>query len=393
MRKTLPLLATHVVKQAEESAFYKPAVKIDSSIPAAERKRLWAAYRSTISETVVPGYRRLHDFIRDEYLPRCREDVGLGALPGGREWYAHLVRIRTGTALTPEQIHELGQREVDRIDEEMKRVRARPAPPGAARGFSSADDLLDTYRSLRKRVHKRVPRLFHDFPAADYEIRAVEPFRQRTAAGASYMAASPDGSRPGIFYVNTRGWQRRGRPGTEALFLHEAVPGHHFQIAIQQELTGLPRFRRFGRFTAFVEGWGLYAETLGPTLGLYRDRDQLLGALASERFRARRLVVDTGIHALGWSRDRALSYLGSEAEVDRYTVLPAQALAYKIGQLKFSELRARAEAALGEGFDVRDFHARVLRSGALPLDVLEADVDSWIEEELPLHVEEAPGGT
>jgi uncharacterized protein (DUF885 family) len=383
MKKTLPQLAAHIVSDPADSLFYRPVMEMPDGIPIEDRTRLMAAYEKTIAETVVPGYRRLRDFIRDEYMPRTRSTVGLAALPQGSEWYAHAVRIQTSTDLTPQQIHEIGLTEVARIKQEISRARRAPAAGSSRAGnYRSEEEMLDAYRSLRKRVDAALPGLFDRFPEADYEIRAVEKFRQRSAAGGSYMAASPDGTRPGIFYVNTRNWSYRNPIGSEALFLHEAVPGHHFQISIQRELRDLPRFRRFGNNTAYTEGWGLYAESLGRDLGLYRDPEQRIAALGSELFRAKRLVVDTGIHALGWSRRKAIDYLGSESEVERYIVLPGQALAYKIGELEIMKLRKRAEKKLGKRFDVRAFHGQVLGGGALPLDVLADKIDRWISSVL-----------
>jgi uncharacterized protein (DUF885 family) len=315
----------------------------------------------------------------------------LSALPNGKEWYAYLARQRTTTDFSPDEIHEIGLREVERLRAEMDRVREQLAYAGdldeflnslsdvEALHFTSEEDVLETYRRMKPTVHERAKKLFAVFPKADFEVRKVEEFRQASAAGASYMAASPDGSRPGIFYVNTRNWEKRTKQGAESLYMHEAVPGHHFQISIQRELDQLPRFRRFGGYTAYSEGWGLYAETLGKEMGMYSDPYQYLGALGSELFRARRLVVDTGLHSKGWTREQAIEFMkGNVSEVERYMAIPGQALAYKIGQLKITELRERASAKLGDHFDVREFHSEVLRDGALPLDVLEAKMDRWI---------------
>ena len=250
-----------------------------------------------------------------------------------------------------------------------------------------SDELLAAYRALEAKVNEGVPRLFSLTPKAAFEIRPVEPFRAQSAAGGSYMSPSEDGSRPGIFYVNTYDLPSRKRWDSESLFLHEAIPGHHFQIALQQELTGLPKFRRFGGETAFAEGWGLYAESLGKELGVYTDPYQYFGRLQAELWRSIRLVVDTGLHAKGWTREQVIQYMldnsattetEAVAEAERYIAIPGQALAYKIGELKILELRQRAEQALGERFDIRGFHAEVLRDGAVPLSVLEAKIDRWI---------------
>ena len=388
MEKVLPQLTAHVVTDSSMSMFYMPIANMPAEFPAADRDRLAKAYGAAIRKTVVPAYKKLHDYIRDEYMPKTRQTIGLSALPNGEAWYAYNVAQSTSSTLSAKRIHEIGQQEVARISAEMDRVKAQidagttqwPVALTGNLGYDSADAMLEAYRQLRDRVHTAVPKLFHEFPKADYEIRAVEEFRQQSMAGAHYMPASPDGSRPGVFYVNTVGWDKKTRQNNETLFIHEAVPGHHFQISIQRELEQLPSFRRFGGYTAYSEGWGLYTETIGKELGMYQDPYMYLGSLESELFRAKRLVTDTGIHAMGWTREQAIEYLGGNvAEAERYIVIPGQALAYKIGQLKISELRKRAEERLGARFDVRDFHTEILKDGALPLDVLEVKVDRWLE--------------
>jgi uncharacterized protein (DUF885 family) len=256
--------------------------------------------------------------------------------------------------------------------------------------YDDKEELLSGYRALREDVEKKSLNIFNAMPAADFEIRPVEPFREQSAAGGSYMSAAPDGSRPGVFYVNTYDMSARPMWAMESLYLHEAVPGHHFQISIQRELDELPRFRRFGGYTAFSEGWGLYAESLGKELGVYEDPYQYFGALAAELFRSIRLVVDTGLHAKGWTRQQVLDYMYANtaikearavSETERYIAIPGQALAYKIGQLKIAELRQNAEQALGEDFDVKAFHAQILEDGALPLDVLETKIERWVGDQ------------
>jgi uncharacterized protein (DUF885 family) len=253
--------------------------------------------------------------------------------------------------------------------------------------FNDEAELLDAYRDVKRRVDALLPRLFADFPKADYEIRPVEAFRAASAAGASYQAASADGKRPGIFYINTHNLKAQPRFGIETLSLHEAAPGHHFQISIQQELTGLPRFRRFNGYVSYSEGWALYAESIGKELGVFTDPYQWYGRLSDEMLRAMRLVVDTGLHAKGWTREQAIKYMLDNstltesdviAEVERYMVWPGQALGYKLGQLHMSALRARAQQQLGKDFDVREFHSQVLRDGAVPMDVLSAKIERWI---------------
>lgn len=399
MEKVLPQLAAMVVTDPRKSLFYQPVTKFPDSVPAADRERLTAAFVASIRGQLVPSYQRMHDFVRDEYLPKTRASVGLSAQPQGEAWYAYLVKVQTTTARTPEEIHQTGLSEVARIRGEMEKVLKQVEYQGDLKSFfaylrseprfyyGKEADLLDGYRSLKEKVKTELPKLFSVAPKAEFEIRAVEEFRARSAAGASYQGATPDGKRPGVFYVNTYDLRSRPTYMIESIYLHEAEPGHHFQISIQQELEELPRFRRFGGYTAFAEGWGLYAESLGRELGVYADPYDYFGALSAEIFRAVRLVVDTGIHAKGWTRERAIEYASANtalgpsdvvSEVERYIANPGQALAYKTGELKLKELRARAASELGANFDVRDFHTQVLTDGQLPLDVLETKIDRWI---------------
>jgi len=306
--------------------------------------------------------------------------------------------------MSHDEIHALGLFEVARIRGEMIAVKEQVGFKGDLDAFfkhletdpqfyfTNENDLLDGYRDIKKHVDSLLPRLFVDFPKADYEIRPVEAFRAQSAAGASYQAPSADGKRPGIFYVNTFNLKAQPKYGMETLSLHEASPGHHFQISIQQELTGLPRFRRFGGYTSYVEGWALYSESIGKELGVFTDPYQWYGRLADEMLRAMRLVVDTGLHSKGWSREQAIKYMLDNssmaesdvtAEVERYMVMPGQALGYKLGQLRITALRAKAQQELGDKFDVREFHGQVLRDGALPMDVLSAKIDRWIESQRP----------
>ena len=401
VEKTLPQLAAHVVADPEQSLFWKPVAEMPEAISGPERERLTAAYRAAITDKLVPAYARLHDFLRDDYLPHARDTVGMNALPDGEAWYAFNVENITTTDLTPAEIHEIGLAEVSRIHNEIRAVMERVGFEGTLHEFfvfterdpqffyATGEELIQGYRDLQAVVDPLLPKLFDLMPEANYEVRAVEPFREQSAAGGSYMRPAPDGSRPGIFYANTYDINARPKWAMESLSLHEASPGHHFQLSIQQELEGLPRFRRFGGYTAYTEGWGLYAETLGKELGVYTDPYQYYGALSAELWRAIRLVVDTGLHHHGWTREQVLEYMGKNsataparaiAEAERYIAIPGQALAYKIGQLKITALRDRAEAALGDRFDVRAFHTEVLEGGALPLDVLETKIDRWIEE-------------
>ena len=381
------------------STFDKPVHHFPDSVPAADQQRLTAAYATFIRETLIPAHTRLRDFLRKEYLPHARESVGLGQMPGGAALYQYLIENTTTTKLKPEQIHALGLAEVTRIRSEMEKIREATGFKGDFKAFAeslrhdprfapaSAQAMHDQFASIRDRVQAAVGRDFFLMPKSPLEIRPVPAYKEKTDAGGSYEQGTPDGSRPGVFYYNTYDLPTRYTWGYETLFLHEAIPGHHFQISLAQENTGLPAFQRFGGNTAYVEGWALYSESLGQELGMYTDPYQLYGHLNDEMWRALRLVVDTGIHFNGWSRDKAIEYMldnsatgrtDATAEVERYIAIPSQALAYKLGQLTIRRLRTKAEAALGSRFDVRDFHAQVLDSGALPLEVLESKIDNWI---------------
>jgi uncharacterized protein (DUF885 family) len=385
MRRLVPQLDAQIVDDPQASLFYDPIRNFPASFDDEARRGLSARYIAAITGKIVPAYRRMRAFVVDEYLPRCRTSHGWSALPHGRAWYAHAVRVSTTTELTPGEVFELGQAEVARIRAAMQALRAEIAAGGDPElpRYRTIEDLLKGYAELQAAVDGALPRLFGRFPRARLEIRPIEPFRERTMPS-SYAAAAPDGSRPGVFYLNSAELHRPiGAPVYRNLYLHEAVPGHHFQIALQRENRALPGFRRFGGYTAFVEGWALYAEALGVELGVYPTRRDRLGMLAAELFRAQRLVVDVGLHDKGWTRTQAIEYLGGPTpnhvlEVERYMVWPGQALAYKIGQLTILALRRKAEATLGNGFDVRAFHDELLRDGAMPLGVLEAKMDRWL---------------
>ncbi|MCI0571185.1 MAG: DUF885 domain-containing protein [Myxococcaceae bacterium] len=399
MEKTLPQLSTHVVQKPEDSLFWGPVKAFPADFSDADKARLTAAFRTAIEQKLVPSYKRLHAFVRDEYLPKCRDTVGLDALPDGAAWYAHNLRQITTTDLTPAQIHQIGLDEVQRIHAEMAKVMREVGFKGDLQAFfkhvkadpkffwASREELVQGYGTIKRRVDANLTRLFEGLPKADYEVRAVEPFREKSAAGGQYQAANEDGSRPGIFYANAYELKSRPKWAMESLSLHEGNPGHHFQITLARENKDLPRFRRFGGYTAYSEGWGLYAESLGKELGMYEDPYQYFGMLEAELWRAVRLVVDTGLHSKGWSREQVLAYMSANtaageaqkvSEAERYIAIPGQATAYKVGQLKIRELRTRAERALGAGFDVRAFHSQVLGDGPLPLDVLEAKLERWM---------------
>jgi uncharacterized protein (DUF885 family) len=399
MERVLPQLSAHVVDDPATSLFYGPITSMPATFSAEDRARLTAEYTAAIRDRVVPSFRELHDFVRDEYLPRTRTTVGLSALPDGRAWYEHQVRTTTTTDLTPEQIHDIGLSEVARIHREMETVMRQVGWQGDLKSFmqhlstdpryryTTREEMLADYRAAQARIDASTDRLFDVKPRANYEIRPVEPFRERSFSGGSYTPASLDGTRPGVFHLNTYDPPSRPRYGMESLLIHEGSPGHHFQISIARELEHLPRLRRFGGYTAYSEGWGLYAETLGKELGLYQDPYQYFGYLSSELWRAIRLVLDTGIHAKGWTLEQAKEYARQnsansetniQAEVERFAAIPAQGLAYKVGEMKITELRRRAEAALGPRFDIKAFHRAILEDGALPLDVLDAKINRWI---------------
>jgi uncharacterized protein (DUF885 family) len=399
MNNVIGQLDSLLAQGVEGSTFYKPVTRFPDAIPAADRARLKALYAEFIRTRLNPAHQRLRDFIRDEYLPKARDSVGLGQMNGGAALYRYLVESNTTTDMTPEQIHQLGLSEVDRIHGEMEKAKAAAGFSGTLAQFAdflrtdprfkpaSAAAMRDSFYAIDKRVKAVVGKDFSTLPRSPLEIRAEPPYKEKTAAGGEYMQGTPDGSRPGIFYYNAYDLPSRYTWGYETLFLHEGSPGHHFQVSLAQENARLPAFQRFGGNTAFAEGWALYAESLGYELGFFTDPYQNYGHLNDEILRAMRLVVDTGIHAKGWSRDQSIKYMldnsamsptDATAEVERYIAIPGQALAYKVGQLTIRRLRTRAEQALGPKFDVRDFHAQVLMSGALPMAVLEAKIDAWI---------------
>jgi uncharacterized protein (DUF885 family) len=402
MQRTLPQYEPLVLDDPEKNILFAPLKMLPAGLSADETTSLRADYLKSIRTVMIPAYVRLHDFIRDEYMPHCRKTSGIGVLPGGPAMYAYWVKFWTTTDRAPDDIHELGLREVARIRGEMEKVRAQVGFEGNLAEFVKfvatdpkfapfTDDqqVLDAYRKIEARIAPSLPKMFGHFPKTKFEIRETEKFRAASASP-EYQPASADGSRPGVFYVPIVDPRLIRIPEMEDLFLHEAIPGHHFQFSITLEQPGLPRFRRYGWTSAFGEGWALYTESLGKELGVYTDPYSYFGMLLGEMHRAVRLVVDTGIHAKGWTRERALAYAEeqegdqprSAAEIERYMAAPGQALSYKIGQLKFLELRARAEKALGARFDLRAFHDKILIDGPVPLSVLEARMNAWIEQQL-----------
>ncbi|MEY3360148.1 MAG: hypothetical protein RI923_1408 [Pseudomonadota bacterium] len=399
MTKVLPQLDAIIKDDPTQTTFWGPIANMPKDFSEADRKRLTEAYRAMIANDMMPAYKRMRVFIADEYLPACRDTVSLSALPDGEAWYAFNAKTQTTTDLTPAQIHDIGLKEVERIHGEMRQVMQQVDFKGDLQAFfkfmttdkqfefKNEAELLAAYNALRTKIDARIPEQFSLLPKAGFEIRPVEAFRAESMAGGQYFPPSEDGSRPGIFYVNTFDLPSRKIWDAEDLYLHEAIPGHHFQIAIQQELKGVPAFRRFGGETAFAEGWGLYAESLGKDLGVYTDPYQYFGRLQGELWRAIRLVVDTGLHSKGWTREQVIDYMKANsaventdavAEAERYIAIPGQALAYKIGELKIQEQKRKAQAALGAKFDPRAFHAEVLKDGSVPLPVLEAKIERWI---------------
>jgi len=399
MEKVLPQLSDLAKDKPEDTVFWGPIQNFPETFTAEEKSRLTAAYQDAIANKLVPSYRKVHDFIKNEYLPKTRETVGINALPDGEAWYAHLIWRITTTKMAPQEIHDIGLAEVARIHGEIQKVMTETGFKGDMKAFfkfvsddpqfyaTSREQLLDYYIALKPRVQALAPKLFATIPKADFEIRKVEEFREKSAAGGYYMGASPDGSRPGVFYLNTYDLKARPLWGAESLFLHEAIPGHHFQGALTLELTNLPKFRQFGGYTAYSEGWGLYAETLGRELGVMTDPYQYFGMLDAELWRAIRLVVDTGLHYKGWTRQQVLDYMYANsataetdavAEAERFMAIPGQALAYKIGQMKIRSIRNHAEQVMGDQFDVRAFHDQVLLDGELPMDALEKKIDRWV---------------
>jgi uncharacterized protein (DUF885 family) len=398
-KPVIPQLEDLGTADPEKGVFLAPIKKFPQGFSEADKARLTAAYTALVKDQLAPAYQRLLAFMRDTYLPACRDSVALGDLPGGKAWYAYLARNMTTTDLGPGEIHDIGLREVARIRAQFEEAKGRVGFKGTLKEFfvhlntapelrfTTREEIQAAYEGLRAQVEAKVPAFFGRTPKTPYEIRPIEGFREVSAPPAHYFQGLPDGSRPGIFYYNAYKPETRTRFTVTAYFVHEAVPGHHFEISLAQEQQGLPDFRRFGGTTAYSEGWGLYSEMLGKEMGLYEDSWQWIGRLSAEVWRAARLVIDTGIHAKGWTREQGIAYfldnvpqgeLVATQEVERYIAIPGQALSYKIGELKLRELRARAEKMLGAKFDIRAFHDEVLAHGSVPLNVLEAAVDRWI---------------
>jgi uncharacterized protein (DUF885 family) len=392
-------LNTQLAQKTEESPYYGPILKFPEGFSDADKARLTSEYRDIVENGLYPANARLRDFLRDSYLPLAREQVGLSAMKGGEGLYQYMIEQTTTLPLKADDIHNLGLSEVARITSGMEAIRKEVGFKGTLPEFfdhlrsdpkfklASRDALTQGYYDIGKKVDATISTQFKYLPKAPLEIKPYEEFREKYEAGGSYQPGTPDGSRAGTFYFNAYDLPSRTTPGMTTLYLHEGAPGHHFQISIAQENEKLPAFMRFGGNTAYVEGWALYSETLGYDMGLFKDPYQRFGTLSDEMLRAMRLVVDTGLHSKGWTRQQAIDYMlansdmgktDATAEVERYIAIPTQALAYKIGSLTIMRLKEKARTQLGKKFDVREFHNQVLNTGALPLTVLEKKIDDWI---------------
>ncbi|KAF7764643.1 hypothetical protein PCIT_b0685 [Pseudoalteromonas citrea] len=397
--KLLPQFTAHIVDNAQDSVFWQPIANMPAELSKQQQQRITLAYREMIESTLIPAYKKVASFLKTEYIPKSRNSVGLGALPNGEAWYEYNIEKHTTMKLTADEIHQTGLAEVKRIRNEMMWVKEQVEFKGDLQAFfvhlresdefyfDSPEALISAYENVKRKIDQRVPLLFDIKPRADYVVKAVESFRAESAAGASYSSPAPDGSRPGVFYVNTHNLKAQPKFLVETLSIHEAAPGHHFQIALQQEIKGVPMFRKFGGYTVFSEGWALYAESLGKELGLFTDPLMWYGRLVDEQLRAMRLVVDTGLHAKNWSREQAIEFMINNssmaesdvvAEVERYIAWPGQAVSYKIGQFKIQELKDYAQKALGERFDVKAFHRQILTDGAVPMAILERKIKAWV---------------
>jgi uncharacterized protein (DUF885 family) len=399
MQRIPAQIKRQIVEEPTASLYYKPFKSFPPDIAVADRERLQRDAQAAIREKIVPAYRKFLGFFEREYFPACLKETGAYRLPNGQEFYAFLARKFTTTTLSPKDIHEIGLSEVKRIRTEMEQIKADVGFKGTLSEFfahlrsspqfyfTDPNDLMTAYRDFCKAVDPKLPLVFKRLPRIPFGIEAIPAHIAPDTTTAYYRPPSADGSRPGTYFVNLYKPETRPKYEIAALSLHEAMPGHHLQIALATELSNVPEFRKHSHVTAFVEGWGLYSESLGVEMGLYNDPYSKFGQLTYEMWRAIRLVVDTGLHSQEWSRDKAIQYFKDNAakseldivnEIDRYIAWPGQALAYKIGELKIKELRLRAEKTLGAAFDIRDFHEVILRNGALPLDILESQVTAWL---------------
>jgi uncharacterized protein (DUF885 family) len=403
IKKMIPQLDAFVNTPLQQHLFFAPIALMPADFPTAEKERLTKAYTLMVSNKIIPKYKMMQDYLINTYLPAGRETAGISALPNGRQAFDYLIRYHTTTNMTAEQIHELGKKEVARIRGEMEKVKAELKFKGDLNAFfqhvrtskqqmpfTTPEEVIARFNAIREKVEKNVTNIFEIKPKAGFVVQRTEAFREASAS-AEFLPGSIDGTRPGVFYVPIPNAKTYNQYADEALFLHEAIPGHYYQLSLQQENNELPEFLHPESMSVFVEGWALYAESLGKEVGLFEDPYQYFGMLSMEMHRALRLVLETGIHTMGWTREQAIQYsLANEAEaedkiiveVERYMATPGAALCYKMGQIKIRELRSRAEVALGERFNVKEFHTQVLNSGSLPLVLLEEKIDRWIKLQL-----------
>lgn len=400
--KVIPQMYAQVVDDPAKSLFYGPINKLPATFEADRKLKIKEVYEKAIAEKIIPTFRKLGDFFKNEYLPKARLTSGIGGTPNGAEQYKYWVKQWTTTDMEPEKIHELGLSEVARIRAEMEKIKVHTGYKGDLKSFfkfvtedpqfckfKTPEEVLNGFRDIQKAIDPSLKKLFNNVPKSKFEVRRTEAFREATAS-AEYMQGTVDGTRPGIFYTPIIDAKTFFYPGMESLFLHEAIPGHHYQSSLQMENNELPDFRKYYWNGAYGEGWALYCESLGQELGIYKDPYMYFGALGDEMHRAIRLVVDTGIHAKGWSREKAIQYSldneptslqAAEAEIERYMAIPGQALSYKVGQLKIRELRTKYEKQLGAKFDIAKFHDKLLSFGNMPLNIMENVMDNWAKNQ------------
>jgi uncharacterized protein (DUF885 family) len=401
IRKVIPQMEAMTDDDVKSHLFYGPVLNFPDDFSKDDKEKISGQFEEMITEKVIPAYQKMHDFLETEYLPKGRETSGIADIPNGAKYYNHQIKLYTTTDMTAEQIHQLGLDEVERLSAEMEKVKEQVGFKGDLKAFfedvrenrklmpyKSAKEVIAHFQDIKNTVEPNLDKLFSVKPKTAFEVRRTEEFRENSAS-AEYNPGSLDGTRPGIFYVPVPDAANYNVYSDESLFLHEAIPGHHYQISLTQESTVLPKFRKTLWYSGYGEGWALYAESMGKELGLYTDPYQYFGMLGAEMHRAVRLVVDTGLHRKGWSREEAIQYsLDHEAEsrasvtaeIERYMANPGQALSYKIGQLKIQELRDRAKEKLGNAFDIREYHKQVLETGCVPLALLEEKIDKWIDE-------------
>ncbi len=397
--KMIPQMKAMLVKDVKQSIFYMPITNFPADFTDADKKEIETLYTTAIEKQIIPSYQKLADFLENDYLPNARTTTGISEVPNGKDYYQYLIRLWTTTNLTADEVFEIGQQEVKNLRAEMEKIKEEVGFKGDLKAFfkylntdkkfmpfTTEKEVIDAHNAVYTKMQPQLMKLFSLVPKCPFEIRQTEKFREASAS-AEYNPGTPDGSRPGIFYVPIPNPKKFNTFGMESLFLHEAIPGHHYQISLQQENTSLPEFRRHNWYGAYGEGWALYTESLGKELGLYTDAIQHFGALSGEMHRSIRLVVDAGMHTKGWTREQAIAFsLENEgeseesvtAEIERYMAIPGQALSYKIGQLKIRELRKKAQDALGDKFSITKFHDVILNDGCLPIAVLEAKMDRWM---------------